>query len=169
MDTQFEQLSRLLEEEVARQETQLALCQAQYRAIRANDIEYLEAKAADIEAVNRAGDQAERTRQRIVEAIVDHYRIPSDGASLEALAGLAPEPYQSRLRTCAERIKAIQNDMRHIVLSGVDSLQRTATVIVQCINAFKGCVRLVPDPLSAQPAQPASHSDLGGRSEPVHE
>ena len=151
MDTQWGLLSRLLEDEVARQEALLDLCQAQYRAIRANDIEYIEAKAADIQAANREGDEAAYLRQHLAETIADHYRIPREGVSIAALADRAPRPYQDRLRAADARIEAIQHELRHLALASVESLQRTATAIVQSIDAFKGCVQLVPDAGLPQP------------------
>jgi hypothetical protein len=145
MDTQFEELVRLLEEEAGRQESKVAFCQAQYRAIRSNDLEYVEAKAADIETLNREGEAAEGARRRVAEALARRSGVPEEEVALETLAGVAPEPYRSRLRACDERIQAAQKEMRSLVLAGIACLQHAAGAIVQAMEAFKGCVQLVPD------------------------
>ncbi len=157
MNALFETLTQLFEDEVARQKALLVLCQAQCRAVKINDTEYLEAKAADIQVLNLRGEEAEYTRCRVIESIREQCGLPEGTISLTELVACAPAAFEKRLQDCNEQIKTLQDEMRKVVLFGTVSLQRAADVILQGMEAFRGCVQLVPDPMTApsKPARPA--------------
>lgn len=154
MQTLFEQLSESYSQEVTRQERQLDLCRAQQRAIRAGDFEYIEAKAAEIVALNRQAGAAELQRQTLLEQIALLFNLPATALTAQVVAALAPEPCADRLRAAHSRICTVQEELREVALAGVQSLQRTATAIIGAMEAFRGCVMLLPDP-SAHEKQPA--------------
>ena len=145
MEMLFEQLSRVCEAQVDLQEAQLALCKDQYRAIRANDVEYVEAKALDISALNRKHARYESARQALTTRIMEHYGLAEECEVLGILAEIAPEPVRARLQRSADRLTDLRQQMAEVVLSGTRSLQQAAETIYRCMNAFKGCVRLVPE------------------------
>jgi hypothetical protein len=150
MEMIFEKLTRLCEAQVELQEAQLALCRDQYRAIRVNDVEYVEAKALDIETLNRRHAKCELARQEITARIVKHYGLAEECMALGILAELAPEPVRDRLQRSADRLAVLRQEMAEVVLNGTRSLQQAAEAIYRCMDAFKGCVQLVPEDAAAE-------------------
>lgn len=148
MQTLFEQLSESYDQEVTRQERQLDLCRAQQRAIRAGDFEYIEAKAAEITALTRQAAAAETQRRTLLEQIALLFDLPATALTAQVVAALAPEPCADRLRAAHSRICSVQEELREVALTGVQSLQRTATAIIGAMEAFRGCVMLLPEPAS---------------------
>ena len=145
MQMLFEKLTRVCEAQVEVQEAQLALCRDQNRAIRVNDVEYVEAKALDIETLNRKHAKCEAVRQTITAQIVEHYGLAEDCMALGVLAEVAPEQLRDRLQGSVDRLAAIRQEMAEVVLNGTRSLQQAAEAIFRCMDAFKGCVQLVPE------------------------
>ena len=158
MDTYFEDLAERFEEEAARQAIELDLCRAQLRAIRAGDLEYVEAKAADIQQVRREAINAARARDELVGAIAAGLGAPREELTVSVLADHAPLALGGRLRVCAEQIERVQDEIRHVALSGVLSLQRAAAAVLAGMEAFQACVHLAPE-ASTAPGVVSQHPD----------
>lgn len=150
MDLQFEALAESMEGEVVRQFRRLELCRAQYGAIRANDLEYVEAKAADIDALNCESMAAQTRRDALIVALAERCGLTKIQDVFQELILAAPEPCRSRLCASESRVQAVQHEIRNVVMGGIGCLQNAANTIVQAMEAFKGCVQLVPE--TAAPA-----------------
>ena len=153
MDSVFDSICRLYEDEADRQEGLLVLCHAQRRAVRAHDYEYVEAKAAEIQEAQAKIAQTELALTRLAEGVLERCGAVDQPATLASLACLTTEPFASRLMECDARIRAAQRELREIALESVASLQRTACSILECMESFRVCVQLVPESATITHAQ----------------
>ena len=115
----------------------------------------MEAKALDIEALNGKYAQCELMRRQITARISDHYGLDEDCMALGILAEIAPEPFRKRLQDAADRLAVLRQETTEVVLNGTRSLQQAAEAIYRCMDAFKGCVQLVPESEAALSAVPS--------------
>ncbi|MFO7976018.1 MAG: flagellar export chaperone FlgN [Candidatus Hydrogenedentota bacterium] len=112
MDKLLDRLCGILDAELVRQETILSICRKKRDAIRAVDIEALEARTAALEAVLQESIEAEAERHRTLRLVVQQLGLSEEGETLTGLIEAAPEPWKARLlhfqRKLKETLRATQ-------------------------------------------------------------
>ena len=105
MNTLLDRLCDVLDEELVRQETVLAICRGKHDAIRSFDVEALEARTAALDSVLRETFEAETERHGILREAIDHLGLPQEDETLTGLIGAVQEPWKSRLQHFQRRLK----------------------------------------------------------------
>lgn len=101
----LDRLCEILDAELVRQETILSICRKKRDAIRAVDVEALEARTAALEAVVRESFEAEAERHRTFRLVVQQLGLPEQEETLTSLIEAIPEPWKSRLRHFQHQLK----------------------------------------------------------------
>ena len=85
MDNLLDRLCDILDAELVRQETILAICRKKRDALRVADIQALEARTAALEAVLRESFEAEAERHHLLHALTLQMGLPQDAVTLTRL------------------------------------------------------------------------------------
>lgn len=105
MNALLDKLCEILDAELVRQETILSICRKKRDAIRAVDVEALEARTAALEAVLRESIEAETERHRTLRLVVQQLGLPEEGETLSSLIRAVPEPWKSRLHHFQHKLR----------------------------------------------------------------
>jgi hypothetical protein len=132
MDDHWKQLCACLEDELERQQTVMAVCQAQREAVRARDLPRLEAKTDALDALIHEATVAEKTRIGLLRSLTNFFELPAERQTLSELVRLAPEPWgrrlaelQKHLQALLPQIRGILNDTQERLSLGQSALDRT--------------------------------------------
>jgi hypothetical protein len=139
MDEVLEALCEVLDSELERQENVLGICRAQQDALYAQDLEYLEAKAAALNALVREAVTGEKDRHRLFRVLVDHHELPPERHTLTELIALSPEPWKSRLRYFQSRLRTTLAETRRFVRLNYALMRRSLQVVAQCMETLTQC------------------------------
>lgn len=101
----LDRLCEALDAELVRQETILTICRKKQDAIRALDIEALEARTAALECVLRETLEAEAERHHALREAVDRLGLPEEDMTLSRLIEAVSEPWKSRLSHFQRRLR----------------------------------------------------------------
>ena len=116
MEKLLDKLCDTLDAELVRQETILAICRKKRDAIRAFDVETLDARTTALEAVVRETLEAEADRHSVMREVVSKLGLPEEGETLSGLIEVVPEPWKGRLqhfqRQLNETLEATQTVTR---------------------------------------------------------
>lgn len=134
MTQMLERLQTLLEDEIERQRTILAVCQAQGDAARVGDIDYLEAKTAILIEMLQEASAAERERDRVVGQLATASGCPL--ATLSDLVAVAAEPYGSRLRHIQRQLLQVLAETRKVVHSNTVLFRGGLRIVTQTLRAL---------------------------------
>lgn len=157
MDSMFDSLCELVEGEIALQHALLSLCEAQHRAIRALDFEYIEAKAADMQELSEQVRDARAARTDMLRAVTEAHGLPSQGVGLDAIVGAAPKRDADRLIMLAGQLQRLQMEVHAVTIGGVLSLQRGADAIRTCMEGFRSCLDVASNGEAKPLPVPAVH------------
>jgi hypothetical protein len=105
MDKLLDRLCDTLDAELVRQETILTICRKKSDAIRALDMEALEARTAALETVLHETFEAESERHGVMREVVARFGLPEEGETLSGLIEVVPEPWKSRLQHFQRQLK----------------------------------------------------------------
>ncbi len=105
MNTLLDRLCDVLDEELVRQETVLAICRSKHDAIRSFDVEALEARTGALESVLQETFEAETERHGMLRQAIDELGLPQEEETLTDLIGTVQEPWKSRLEHFQRRLK----------------------------------------------------------------
>ncbi|MBN2307530.1 MAG: flagellar protein FlgN [Candidatus Hydrogenedentes bacterium] len=129
----------VLDEELERQATVLAVSKAQREAITARDFESIEARTIALEALIREAVQSEAERQCVLRKVVEHFDLPDERHTMSDLIEVVPEPYQSRLRDLQSELRRVMAEAREVVRANRRILQQSLRVVEQCVKALQQC------------------------------
>jgi len=123
MDELFEAFCFLLDDEIERQETTLAVCIAQGDAARRNDLELLEAKTAALLKLLQETGESEKARAKVMSQLAAHYGLRDDQRNLRALCSVAPEKWRERLDDIRARLQYVLGRARPVVSTNASILR----------------------------------------------
>lgn len=153
MDVLFEKLSGLLEDELERQQTVCAVCEAQRLAVLENDIKTIQEQSNVLEALIRASAQAHPERQEALRRLYDALHLPGNPATLGPVIDASPEPWRSRLAYLRDRIHAVVADTRRSVRGNARTIRQSLRLTQALLAAFQ--------PSQPAPAAAGAYSDRG--------
>ncbi|HEO70394.1 MAG TPA: flagellar protein FlgN [Candidatus Hydrogenedentes bacterium] len=142
MDTLLDALCASLEDEVERQQTALALCRAQAKALCAQDTEYLEAKTHALELVMAESEEASASRQVLLADIAGRCGLEEDWVNLSALIRCAPEPWRRRLAQCQREVQTVLREIRGVVRANAGLLRASMRVVEESMGALERSVHV---------------------------
>ena len=135
----IEALCAYFELELERQETVLALCQAQGRAARAHDAEYLEANTEALAKLMQEVVRAEQGRLAVVQALVALLALPPKRQTLSSLIALATEPWGQRLAFYQDRLQDVLARIRTEVRKNAPILRRSLHIVNKTMQTLECC------------------------------
>lgn len=159
LEPTLERLCALLQEELERQETVLAVVQAQHDALLTHDIEYVEAKTTALKLLIAEAAKAEAARIALFREVVAHYGLPLEQQTLTGLIAAAPEPWRSRLRDFQVRLRKTLSNIRLVVAGNGRILRRSLEVVRESLETLSGCAAVSGssyDAAGRQPGLPAA-------------
>lgn len=133
----FDALCTILEDELERQETVLAVCRAQQAALANRDIEYLEAKTAALELLIEEAADAERDRQRVLGLLFNELGLPEEGRTLSALSAVAPAPYSTQLTELQARLQDVLAASQGLVAENDHLFRASARTVDRCLDTVQ--------------------------------
>jgi len=151
----LEMLCGVLDDELERQETVLAVTEAQQNAILANDAANVEARTAALEILIRETVQAEAERHCVLRKVVEHFDLPPERHTMTDLIAVAPEPWRSRLSEYQTRIRDTVNRTRAYVRTNRRVLRQSIRVVDQCLSAIQRCEETTAARYGADGMEPA--------------
>ncbi len=139
MDDLLEALCYVLDDELERQETILAICRAQGQSARAHDIEGLEARTGALVPLIQEGVQAEGLRSRLLAQVADRAGLATPTLCLTEVIPMASEPRAARLRFYQERLRDVLRETKAVVRSNAAVLRGSLRVVGQAMKALEQC------------------------------
>lgn len=136
----LERLCTLFAEELERQETVLAVTTAQGLAVRAHDLEGLEAKTAALQVLIVETAAAEAERLCLVREIVDAFALPVERQTLSDLIEMVDEPYRSRLRHFQTRMRETLAQSRRVVRENSRIFRHSIKVLDGALDTLSPCI-----------------------------
>ena len=129
MDKLLEMLCGLLDEELERQETVVAVARAQGVAARAYDVDALQAKNAALETLALQAEAAVGGREAVVAQVATGYGLGKQEQTLSAIIEHVESPWSERLVYFQERLGATLRESRSLVESNMAFMQRSSSKI----------------------------------------
>jgi hypothetical protein len=123
MEHLWETLCDCLDEELERQHIVMAVCQAQRDALRAHEMEHMQAKTHALELLIHEASVAEKSRIRAVGALVCYLELPVERQTLTELVRIAPGPISRRLGELQRNLKELLAAIRAVVADTQDRLR----------------------------------------------
>ena len=139
MDRSLEMLCTALDEEVERQELVLSICTAQQEALRAHDLEALQARTEALETVVREAAHAEAERHCVLREVVEQLALPVERETLSGLVEAVPEPWCGRLKDLGARLRETVSETRRIVQTNRRILKGSLRIVDQCLQSLDHC------------------------------
>ncbi|HQE83314.1 MAG TPA: flagellar export chaperone FlgN [Candidatus Hydrogenedentes bacterium] len=131
VDNLLDRLCDILDAELVRQETILAICRKKRDALRVADIQALEARTAALEAVLRESFEAEAERHHLLHALTLQMGLPQDAVTLTRLVEAVPEPWKSRLKHFQRQLKKTLETTQSVTRGYVRELRHRLQVCGQ--------------------------------------
>jgi len=136
----LENLCRVFDDELERQQNILAICISLGQAARAHDLEYIEAKTAALNALLEETIRSEQERIQLVRQVVDDYQLPVERQTLTDLITMAPEPWAARLGEFQERMRATLKQTKRVVGENQRVMRRALSVVHGALNCLVRCI-----------------------------
>lgn len=134
MDKLLEMLCTLLDEELERQETVVAVARAQGVAARAYDMDALQAKNAALETLALQAEAAVGGRDAVVAQVASGYGLSKEKQTLSALIEHVENPWSERLRYFQEHLGATLRESRSLVEANMAFMQRSSSKISSSLS-----------------------------------
>lgn len=125
----FEQLCDILDDERVRQETLLSLLRAQREGAIRQDVPFMQAKTAAIEALIAETAAAEAERHRVLRILVDETGLPLERQTLSALIAFAPPRSAVRLREAQERLQSVMTEAKAVAQANGAAIRRAVAIV----------------------------------------
>lgn len=146
MNDTLDTLCSVLDDELERQGTVLAVLEAQQQAIRVQAVEELEARTEALGELIREAVQAEAERQCVLRQVVEHFDLPEERQTMTDLIAVAPEPWRSRMRDFQTQIREIVKKTQEVTRTNRRVLRHSLQVVDRCIDTLHQCQTAVgPD------------------------
>jgi hypothetical protein len=124
----LETLCNLLEGEIERQGSFLAVCNAQREAVSVRDLDAISARTSAIEILIRESIQAQTLRQEALKPIVRHFGLSPEQQTMSHLAAVTPEPWRSRLKDLQQRMQLTVEETRRAVRANAKVVRNSKRV-----------------------------------------
>lgn len=139
MNSLFEALCHLLDDELTRQGNILQICRAQGDAARRHDVEFLEAQTSSLVPLLQEAAQGDVLRTRIVSQIASASAMANARPVLSELIAAADEPWRSRLLHLQTGLQETAQATRDIVRANAGVLRNSLRVIAQAMAVLDHC------------------------------
>ena len=150
MDKLLEMLCSLLDEELERQETVVAVARAQGVAARAYDVNALLTKNAALETLAMQAEAAVGGREAVVAGIASGYGLSAEEQTLSALIEHVGSPWSERLRYFQDRLGATLRESRLLVETNMAFMQRSSSKIDRSLSMLIPAADLNGDRYNAE-------------------
>jgi septal ring factor EnvC (AmiA/AmiB activator) len=137
VDAVFEKLCGLLEDELERQQTVCAVCEAQRLAVLENDIKAIQGHSNALESLIRESARAQSERQEALRRLYEALQLSGDPATLSPVVEASPEPWRSRLAYLRDRIHAVVADTRRSVRGNARTIRQSLRLTQALLAAFR--------------------------------
>lgn len=125
-----------LDEEVERQNTVKAVCEAQRDAVRARSVEHLQARTDALELLIHEANVAEKARLRALRSLVDYLELPIERQTLSELIRIAPAPFGRRLHELQTELQGLLGSIRETIADTQDRLRRGTAILDRAIRTL---------------------------------
>ena len=139
MNDTLDTLCAVLDDELERQETVLAVLEAQQEAIRVQDIEELEARTEALGELIREAVQADVERQCVLRQVVEHFDLPEERQTMTDLIAVAPEPWRSRMQDFQVQVRDVVKKTQEFARANRRVLRHSLQVVDHCMDALHQC------------------------------
>ncbi len=130
-------LIKVLDKELERQESLREACQNLKSAIRVRDLEQVQAGTQTIESLVRDTVRSEQDRLRIAKKAVDVLGIARDRATMSELVIAAPQPWSARLADLQERLRSVMTDTARFVRENSALLRKSLRIFGNVLDEFQ--------------------------------
>jgi len=137
VSTLWQELCDALAEEVDRQETVFAVCQAQQQALILHDPARVQSTSESLETLTKEAREAEHRRNAVTARIVQAYGLAVDKPVLSELAAAAPEPWKSRIYFYQHRLLTVLKDVRALLRDNELRAKRSAQVVRRYLSLIQ--------------------------------
>ncbi len=141
--------------ELVRQRAVLDACRAQGEAMRAHDMEALDAASKGLLALMEDALAAEKDRLRLLREVVGPFRLEADRQTLTALIAAVPEPWHSGMQAFQTEIREVLGATRAEVRRHTGFLRRAGRILERSVNAILGCAPTEGDAYDREGKEPA--------------
>lgn len=157
----FNELCKILEDELERQENVLVQCRAQQDAARLRDVKALEDRSSALQHLYREAAAAEPRRLDALRRVAAELGIPSDKPTLTEVIQKAPGPWDERLRHLQARLRETLRQSRGQARENAVVLRRSLRQVSRCLQVFRieapsAAGHYSPSGQQAAAAQPAA-------------
>lgn len=156
MDHLLKQLCQLLDEELERQETVLAVCRAQREAALCHDIAGLTARNTALELLIRDAARAQGVRTALLRQVSEECGLARDGQSLSGVIAMASEPWARRLRDLQRALGVVLGDIRRVAQSNTALLRSSARAVDRLLALAEGAESSAGGGYDAQGREPVT-------------
>lgn len=136
MEQLWSAVCECLDEEVERQHTVKAVCEAQREAVKARSVEHLQARTEALEVLIHEANVAERARLRALRSLVDYLELPVERQTLSELIRIAPEPFARRLRELQQELQTVLSVIRDIIADTQERLRHGTAILDRTIRTL---------------------------------
>ncbi|MCH8203677.1 MAG: hypothetical protein IID09_00865 [Candidatus Hydrogenedentes bacterium] len=151
----LDQLCSHFDAELVRQRAVLDACRVQGEAMRAHDMEALDAASKGLMALMEDALAAEKDRLRLLREVVEPFRLEVERQTLTALIEAVPEPWSSRMQAFQTEIREVLAATRSEVRRHAGFLGRAGRIIERSVSAIIGCAPLEGDAYDREGKEPA--------------
>ena len=151
----LDQLCAHFDAELLRQRAVLDVCRAQGEAMRAHDMEALDAASKGLMALMKDALAAEKDRLRLLREVVGPFRLVAERQTLTALIAAVPEPWYSRMQAFQTEIREVLDATRAEVRRHAGFLRRAGRILDRSVSAIIGCAPTEGDAYDREGKEPA--------------
>ena len=151
----LDQLCAHFDAELARQSDVLDACRAQGEAMRAHDMESLDAASKGLIVLMEDALAAEKERLRLLREVVGPLQLGPEHQTLTELIAAAPEPWRSRMQAFQTEIREVLGATRSEVRRHAGFLRRAGRILDRSVSAIIGCAPEEGDAYDRDGKEPA--------------
>jgi len=155
MSDLYETLYFVLDDALERQEKVLAACQAQGKAARARDVEYLEAKTLELVDLMKEAARADKMRAEVVKQIASEQGLRNAPENLSAVTAIAPGPWRDGLSEVQTRLQAALKETRSVIAASAGVMRAVLRVVGESLQALDDCCTVNARGYEANGLEPA--------------
>ncbi len=158
MDELLETICDLLDDELERQETALALCRAQGDGLRAQDMAYLQTKTTALELLIQEAHTAEAARNQLLREVTDRYGLSRAApATLTTLMQAVSDSWRTRLLEYQARMRRVLAQTRAVVRANAGLLRASMDIVGGAMDALEGAASATASHYTPRGTEPVGH------------
>ncbi len=151
----LDQLCEYFDAELVRQRAVFDACRAQGEAMRAHDMEALDAASTGLLALMEDALAAEKVRLGLLREVVGPFGLEAERQTLTALIAAVPEPWHSRMQAFQTEIQEALGATRSEVRRHAGFLRRAGRILERSVSAIIGCAPMEGDAYDREGKEPA--------------